>query len=210
MFFFASPPPPIPPFPPPPSTSLDFIFAAAALPNNAVNGLSRLVYTVGTIDSRGPSFLNDKVTGCLASIDAEGGAGALTDWFCVKRDMSSAKRDMNYLATSPLIALNARGANKHTLFVMQYDTVVLVLDPSNLKGGLLYALDPLPNQDQITIATDFLAMTARGTLLWEGWDSTVNDATILALPGVLNCPPGTCGTSSGGGGGGGGGTPHRG
>ena len=156
------------------------------------------MYTVDTSDSRGASFLPDKVTGCLASIDAEIGGGVLADWFCVKRDMTSAKRDSNYLATSPLIALNARGAGKHTLFVMQWDTVVLALDPSNLKGGLLYALDPLPNQDEITIATDFLAMTARGTLLWEGWDSTQKDATILALPGVLNCPPGACGSAPGG------------
>ena len=152
------------------------------------------------MDTRGDANLKDKVTGCLMSLNPDATSSLMepVDWYCVPRDMTAAKFNINYLATSPLIAVNARGPGAHTAFVMQWDTVLFAFDPSNLKAGPLYVLDPLPNADDITVATDFLAMTAGGSLLWEGWDATANDATVLALPGALVVPvaPGPTGGKS--------------
>ena len=126
--------------------------------------------------------------------------GSMLDYYCIPRDMSSYFDETNYLATSPIVAKDARGAGQHTALVAQFDIIVFAFDPMNLKQGPLYAVDPFQDsgKEAATISTDYLALTAGGSVVCQGWDDTHKQYTIFAIPGILVFP-----STNGGGGGGG-------
>lgn len=146
------------------------------------------MYTVLTTDSRsGDNTLKLKPVGCVISIRPS--TGALLDSFCVKRDMNNAFFETLYLASAPLVCLNARGTGKHTMAVAQFDGAIFAFDPMNLYLGPLYVADPLTgDNDRMTISTDFLAMTQGGTLVFTGWDDQAGDSTVVGIPGFLAIP----------------------
>lgn len=115
----------------------------------------------------------------------------MLDSYCIPRDVSSFFYETNYLATSPIVAKDARGAGQHTVLVAQFDIIVFAFDPMNLEQGPLYAVDPFQDagKEAATVSTDYLALTTGGTVIFQGWDDTKNEYTILAIPGILLFPP---------------------
>ena len=122
----------------------------------------------------------------------------MLDSYCIPRDMTSKIAAYNFLATAPVIAKDARGPGQHTALVAQFDVIVFALDPMNLKQGLIFAVDPLPDpsKEAATISTDFLALSTGGSLICQGWDDTKNEVTIFAIPGILQFSPTTGGGGS--------------
>jgi hypothetical protein len=122
----------------------------------------------------------------------------MLDSYCIPRDVSYFFASTNYLATAPVVAKDARGAGAHTALVAQFDIIVFAFDPMNLKRGPLFAVDPFQGsgKEAATISTDYLALTAGGSLVCQGWDDTKSESTIFAIPGILKFAP----TNGGGGG----------
>ena len=115
----------------------------------------------------------------------------MIDSYCIPRDMSSYFSATNYLATAPIVALDARGTGAHTALVMQFDVIAFAFDPNSLAQGPLYVVDPLPDssKEAASYSTDYLALTAGGSLVGQGWDDTKNDFTVFAVPGILKFAP---------------------
>ena len=111
----------------------------------------------------------------------------MVDSFCIPRNMSSYFAATNYLATAPIVALDARGTGAHTALVMQFDVIAYAFDPNSLAQGPLFAVDPLPGTSKAaaTYSTDYLALTAGGSLVGQSWDDTKNAYTVFAVPGIL-------------------------
>ena len=136
-------------------------------------------------------------TGCIVALSPVD--GSVLDSYCVPRDVTSYFATTNYLATAPIVALNARGPGAHTAIVAQFDIIVFAFDALALAQGPLYAVDPFPDskKEASTISTDYLAITKGGSIVCQGWDDTKNEYTVFAIPGFLRFAP----TNGGGGGG---------
>ena len=121
----------------------------------------------------------------------------MLDYYCIPRDMNSYFANTNYLATAPIVAKDARGVGAHTALVAQFDIIIFAFDPMNLQQGPLYAVDPFQDagKEAATISTDYLALSAGGSVICQGWDDTKNELTIFAIPGILKYAPTNGGTA---------------
>jgi hypothetical protein len=108
------------------------------------------------------------------------------DSYCIPRDSKGQFPDSNFLATAPIVALNARGTGAHTALVSAFDCLIYAFDPMDLKRGPLYVVNPLPAGDKASVASDFLSITSGGTLIIQAWDDTDNEFSMFAVPGVLD------------------------
>ena len=144
--------------------------------------VSRLLYSftlAGNYDVNTP-------TGCLMALSPAN--GALVDSFCIVRDPANAYGADNFLATAPIVALDARGAGQHTALVATFDMVIFAFDTNNLAAGPLYVINPLAAGTSKSVATDFMSMTSGGSLLISAWDDNDNKWAAFAVPGVLKIP----------------------
>lgn len=161
---------------------IQWVFAGSIVPG-AGNVVSRLLFTF-TLSG---SFQPENPTGCIMALSPA--TGALLDSYCIPRDLSGAFGVDNFLATAPVVALDARGTGAHTAIVSQFDLMIFAFDPSNLKQGPLYVANPLKAGAADSVATDFLSMTAGGTLIIPAWDDADKTWSVFAVPGVLAISP---------------------
>ena len=161
---------------------IQWVFAGSIVPNG--NAVGRLLFTFtlqGNYELQAP-------TGCIMALSPT--TGALLDSYCVARDTAGVFGVDNFLATAPIVALDARGVGAHTAVVAQFDMVLLAFDPSNLAAGPLYAAAPLVAAGAAdSVASDFLSMTAGGTVLIPSWDDGDKAWSTFAVPGFLKLAP---------------------
>ena len=144
--------------------------------------VSRLLYSftlAGNYDVNTP-------TGCLMALGPAN--GALVDSFCIARDPANVYGADNFLATAPIVALDARGPGQHTALVATFDMVIFAFDPNNLAAGPLYVINPLAAGTSKSVACDFMSMTSGGSLLIPAWDDNDSKWAAFAVPGVLKIP----------------------
>ena len=177
--------------------NISWIYSGAALvgTNNVV---TRLFYSV-TLKVDLSTIPPAEPTGCIIAIDPE--YGTEVDSYCIPRDETTFYAFFNYLATAPLVAKNARGFGKHTVYVALGDLTILGFDPMNLSSGPLFTVLPssdrtsggnsLPTGLTSTLPSDFLAMDPFGTLLMTYWDDYVGGGTafgVIAVPKINTYP----------------------
>lgn len=173
------------------SWTVEWVFAGAILPDTVNAKVARLLYTFTTSGD----FNEANPTGCVMAVDP--GTGAMIETYCIQRDPNGLFPITNFLATSPIVAMNARGQGAHTLVVGQYDCIFFAFDPYNLAAGPLYMADPLAPTDRATISSDFLSMTSGGTIIFQGWRDDTNTYAVIAIPGFLTLAPGGGAPSAG-------------
>ena len=185
---------------------------------NADFDLQRIIYSV-TLDV---DFTNEpfpiEPTGCLVAISPN--TGAELDFYCIPRDETSFYANVNYLATAPIVARNARGFGLSSVYVAQADMTVLAFNPLNLTAGPLFSVRPTATRHgsvglspNATVAADYMAMTAAGTLVipyWEYIEAGQGGYGIVAIPNINSFvapspspAPAPSGNSASGGAGGG-------
>ena len=175
--------------------NISWIYSGASVQTST--SITRLIYSVDlNIDFSSPA----EPTGCLIAIDPT--FGTELDYYCIPRDPSSFYATFNYLASAPLVAKNARGMNKHTVYVALGDLTIYAFDPMNLASGPLFSVLPtstrksggkaLPTGKTATFASDFLAMDPSGTLLMTYWDDYVGGEStfgVIAVPNINSFGP---------------------
>jgi hypothetical protein len=161
---------------------IQWVFAGSIVPG-AGNSVSRLLFSF-TLSG---SFQPENPTGCVMALSPL--TGALLDSYCIPRDLSGAFGVDNFLATAPIVALDARGTGAHTAIVAQFDLIIFAFDPNNLQQGPIYVANPLKAGAADSVATDFLSMTQGGTLIVPAWDDTDKTWSVFAVPGVLKIAP---------------------
>ena len=166
------------------------------MPDVTNSRVSRLLLSFNTFWAGSSLDVAQDPTGCIVALSPVD--GSVLDSYCVPRDVTSYFATTNYLATAPIVALNARGPGAHTAIVAQFDIIVFAFDALALAQGPLYAVDPFPDakKEASTISTDYLAITKGGSIICQGWDDTKNEYTVFAIPGFLRYAP----TNGGGGG----------
>ena len=176
-----------------------FIYSAAALYNADDDRLLRLIFSNTLVTDLTPG--TTEPVGCLFAILPDTGAQA--EYYCLPRDQSSYVAADNYVATAPLIARGARGGpGLDTVFVALFDATIYAFDPLRLSDGPLFSARPLGVFARATVATDFLAMTDGGTLLFPVWDDDSNDYGVVAIPGMTSAAaPASSSSATGQGGG---------
>lgn len=160
---------------------IQWVFAGSIVP--AGNAVGRLLFSF-TLSG---NYQMEAATGCIMALSPA--SGALLDSYCVPRDPAGVYGVDNFLATAPIVALDARGVGAHTAIVSQFDMITLAFDPNNLAAGPLYAATPLPAGNADSVASDFLSMTAGGTLLIPAWNDDDADWSVYAVPGILKLAP---------------------
>ncbi len=165
--------------------AVQWVYAGSLVPAGSPNptSVARLLFSFtlsGLYDIKAP-------TGCLMTLSPAN--GALLDSFCIARDPDGVYGVDNFLATAPIVALNARGPGQHTALVATFDMVIYAFDPNNLAAGPLYVYNPLAAGSNKSVATDFMSMTSVGSLLISAWDDNDNKWAAFAVPGVLKPPP---------------------
>jgi len=138
-----------------------FIYAGAMLMNSDETGIDRLLYSFPLM------IASNEPVGCIIAIDPN--RGVVVDSYCIPRDPSSVIAADNFVSTGPLVAMNARGQGMHNVYVGLFDSTIVALDPYNLAGGILFQVGPTTVAVEATIATDYLSMTAGGTLVFPVW-----------------------------------------
>jgi hypothetical protein len=158
-------------------------YAGALVPSVSGSTINRLLYTVNL----GNTSPNQPV-GCMVALNPL--TGSALEHYCVPRDMFGRDAALNFLATAPVVYVNARGAGLHTAFVVQYDSIVLAFDPANLAAGTMYARDPIKPGDKVTCSTDYLTVAHSGALLYVGWREGTTDSefVVTAVRGVAALP----------------------
>ena len=155
----------------------------------------RIVYSLTlVIDLTSEPFPLEPV-GCLVGIDPT--TGAEVDSYCIPRDEASFYANVNYLATAPIVARDARGPGLHSVYVAQADMVVLAFDPLNLKAGELFRVKGVSKRNgnnggvnlavNATVASDYMSMTGAGTLLipyWENAEAGKDGYGVVAIPNI--------------------------
>jgi hypothetical protein len=163
---------------------VQWVYAGSLVPaGSPLSSVARLLFSFtlsGNYDINAP-------TGCLMALSPSN--GALLDSFCIVRDPAGVYGVDNFLATAPIVAIDARGPGKHTALVATFDMVIYAFDPNNLAAGPLYVVNPLKAFDSKSVATDFMSMTSGGSLLISAWDDNSNTWAAFAVPGVLNIAP---------------------
>ncbi len=171
-------PAPAPFFRPSPA---EWIYSGAILMNSDSTAVARLLYSFPLAPG------TNEPVGCIMAISPAN--GQIVDIYCVPRDNSVPEAGANFIATAPLVAMNARGQGLHTAYVGQFDSTIYAFDPTNLAVGPIYTFSPATVVIQATMATDFLTMTAGGTLLFPVWEDDDGEYAVLALPNVNAIPP---------------------
>lgn len=177
--------------------NISWIYSGAAVQSST--SITRLIYSVD-LNADFSTIPPVEPTGCIIAIDPE--FGTEVDYYCIPRDTSSFYADFNYLASAPLVAKNARGFNKHTVYVALGDLTIYAFDPMNLASGPLFSVLPtssrksggktLPTGKTATFASDFLAMDPSGTLLMTYWDDYVGGESafgVIAVPNINSFGP---------------------
>jgi hypothetical protein len=141
------------------------------------------VYAIDT--SIGP----DPISGCLIIISPS--SRSITQSVCYSRASIIA---VQHFAAAPIVAVDARGVGLHTILVAEFDFTVSAFDPSNLAAGPLYRINPLLPGTAATVSCDYMAMTAGGSLVLNGWRDDTKMYTVIAIPNVLR-PPSSGGNS---------------
>lgn len=182
-----------PGFPQPLPVTLDGVktgwwYGGAVVPTPGTpSTVARLIYTVDSVAGTGPEHI-----GCLVALSPN--VGKDVDHYCVARDANGRQAAANFLATAPVVAVNARGPGLHTVFVAQYDAIVLAFDPMNLQAGPLSVWDPTPATDRngIALTSDYLTFTAGGSLIMVAWRKGTTDGqyVVTAIQGATGTPAG--------------------
>lgn len=164
----------------------EWIYGGAAVPDNARSSLQRIIYTVNVATAVGSPM------GCIIAMSPVNG-GRMETW-CLPRPANS----LSYIASSPLVALDARGKGAHTVFFLDFNANIYAMDAMNLGGGLLYSYNPIPAGDPATLSSDYLTMCGGGTLVFPVWrDAPINEFAAVAVQNVLSAPA-SSGPASGG------------
>lgn len=159
-----------------------FVYAGAVVVNADETGIDRLLYSFPLM------IASNEPVGCIIAISPAN--GAVIDSYCIPRDPASSIAAYNYVATGPLVAMNARGQGMHNVYVGLFDSTIVALDPYNLAGGILFQAVPNTILNEATIAADFLSMTAGGTLVYPVWNDDDNGRySVIAIPGINNFIP---------------------
>ena len=163
--------------------AVQWVYAGSLVPaGSPLSSVARLLFSFtlsGNFDINAP-------TGCLMALSPSN--GALLDSFCIVRDPAGVYGVDNFLATAPIVAIDARGPGQHTALVATFDMVIYAFDPNNLAAGPLYVYNPLKAGASKSVATDFMSMTSGGSLLISAWDDNDNTWAAFAVPGVLFFP----------------------
>ena len=165
--------------------AVQWVYAGSLVPAGSPtpSSVARLLFSFtlsGNFDINAP-------TGCLMTLSPSN--GALLDSFCIVRDQAGVYGVDNFLATAPIVAIDARGPGQHTALVATFDMVIYAFDPNNLAAGPLYVINPLKAGASKSVATDFMSMTSGGSLLISAWDDNDNTWAAFAVPGVLKIAP---------------------
>jgi len=158
-----------------------WIYAGAILSNDDTRTVDRLIYSFPL------TLAANEPLGCLIAIAPT--SGRVMDSYCVPRDPASPIAAENYIATAPLIALNARGQGQHNVYVALWDSTVVAFDPYNLAQGPIFRVFPNSVKREATISSDFLSMTAGGSLLFPVWQDDDNRFGVVAIPGINRMAP---------------------
>ena len=173
---------------------IQWIYGGTVVPAADRKSVDRLLYSMTlseALDATAP-------IGCLFSasttpntVNDDGSAGSamnVLDSYCITRDSSIITSIDNYLASAPVLYINGNSASGNrqgsVAFVIAFDCIIYAFDPRALAAGPLYALNPLASGSSDTVATDYLAVSAGGSLLFSGWDDNDNEYSIWAVPGV--------------------------
>jgi hypothetical protein len=158
-----------------------WVYAGAIVINPNGNSVDRLIYTFPLLLS------TNEPVGCIMAVAPK--TGYVLDTYCIPRDPNDFLSSTNFVATAPLVALNARGQGAHTVYVGQFDATIFAFDPYNLAQGPLYRARPDRIKQEATIATDFLTMTSGGTLLFPVWEDDDGLYGVVAIPNINAIPP---------------------
>lgn len=121
--------------------------------------------------------------GCILAFNPSDGAlDKVNDMYCLPR----AKGNLDFLATAPLMVLDARGPGLHTVFAADFNCTIYAFDPRALSAGPLYTFTPIPVDEPATVVSDYLTMSDGGALLLSTWNDETAAFTILAVPNPTN------------------------